>query len=108
MNNTRIEQLQLTNSNLLVTVQGLKSQKNEESSELETVLKQEKLTHEQTRQDLKVLRNKYQESNEYLKKEVMKSNELKREIKGLEEEILKLKKIILGKTKEIEGKETPL
>lgn len=73
------------------------------NTELETTLKQEKLSHEQTRKDLQVLEHKYQETNAYLTKEVVKTNQIKKENKELASKALELEEKIEILRKQITG-----
>lgn len=79
----------------------IKQKNTEKSSEIESNLKQEKLSHEQTKKDLELLEEKYKETSEYLKKEVIKSNEFMREGNSSSKRVQELNEILQRKDTQI-------
>lgn len=86
----------------------MKSKMSTGNTELETNFKQEKLSHQQTKKDLKALETKYEETNEYLKKEVVKSTQMKRETKEYKLKVVTLEEEIESLQSKIQCRPRPM
>ena len=99
----RVEQQQTSLTKISEQIDTLKKRQKAKLAELETQLKQEKLAHDQSRKDVKNLKARNKENDDYLKKEAVKRNEIQRKLSTLQKKYEELNEKYSLKTKQLEG-----